>query len=133
MGAIPSAEQEEVIASKDVFTMGVLTRLMLSYQLGGLSEKAAILDSPEEAQGLQQAVAGLKWLRCHHCAGEVGVVRPDAILQAKGLGHLMRKVLKDNPEKKDAGKARSVHGSTRWMTRRDAGTAGPRSTSPLGQ
>ena len=73
---------------------------MLSYQPGGLTEKAVILhapDSPEEAQGLTQAVMGLRrWLRWHRRAGDVGVVRPDATIQVKGLGRLMRKVLKDN-------------------------------------
>eukprot|EP00435_Cladocopium_sp_Y103_P022305 s3339_g5.t1 len=57
------------------------------------------LDSPEEAQGLQQAVAGLrKWLRWRRRAGEVGVVRPDATLQVKGLGRLMKRVLKENAD-----------------------------------
>eukprot|EP00435_Cladocopium_sp_Y103_P074775 s194_g51.t1 len=102
MAAIPKTQQEEVIAGKDVSTMGILGRLMLSYQPGGLSEKAAILtalDSPEEAQGLQQAVGGLRrWLRWHRRAGEVGVVRPDATLQVKGLGRLMKKVLRDNAD-----------------------------------
>ena len=64
--------------------------------------KAAILaalDSPEEAQTLAQAVTGLRrWLRWHRRAGEVDVVRPDATIQVKGLGRLMKKVLKDNPD-----------------------------------
>ena len=102
MAAIPQTQQEEVIAGKDVSTMAVLCRLMCSYQPGGLSEKAAILsalDSPEEAQTLAQAVTGLRrWLRWHRRAGEVDVVRPDATIQVKGLGRLMRKVLKDNPD-----------------------------------
>lgn len=102
MQAIPGHQQEEVIAGKDVNVLSILGRLMLCYQPGGLSEKSAILtalDSPEEAQSLSQAVGGLrKWLRWHRRAGEVGVVRPDATLQAKGLGRLMKKVLKDNPD-----------------------------------
>ena len=102
MSAIPVSQQEEVIAGKDVSTISILGKLMLSYQPGGLTEKAAILqalDSPEEAQGLTQAVMGLRrWLRWHRRAGEVGVVRPDATIQVKGLGRLMRKVLKDNSD-----------------------------------
>ena len=102
MQAIPVHQQEEVIAGKDVNVLSILGRLMLCYQPGGLSEKSAILtalDSPEEAQNLSQAVGGLrKWLRWHRRAGEVGVVRPDATLQAKGLGRLMKKVLKDNQD-----------------------------------
>ena len=100
MSAIPASQQEEVIAGKDINTISILGKLMLSYQPGGLTEKAAILqalDSPEEAPGLTQAVMGLrKWLRWHRRAGEVGVVRPDATIQVKGLGRLMKKVLKDN-------------------------------------
>ena len=102
MQAIPHQQQEEVIAAKEVTTMGVLSRLMLCYQPGGLSEKGAILtavDSPEEATGLTQAVLGMrKWLRWHRRAGEVGVVRPDSTILVKGLGRLLRKVLKDNPD-----------------------------------
>ena len=102
MSAIPGSQQEEVIAGKDVSTMNILAKLMLSYQPGGLSEKSAILtalDSPDEAQNLSQAVTGLrKWLRWHRRAGEVGVVRPDATIQVKGLGRLMKKVLKDNAD-----------------------------------
>ena len=98
MAAIPATQQEEVIAGKDVSTMSILGRLMISYQRGGLSEKWAILtalDSPEEASTLSQAVLGLrKWLRWHRRAGEVGVVRP-ATIQVKGLGRLMGRVLKD--------------------------------------
>ena len=102
MAAIPQTQQEEVIAGKEVSTLAVLSRLMTSYQPGGLSEKAAILsalDSPEEAQTLPQAVTGLRrWLRWHRRAGEVNVVRPDATIQVKGLGKLMRKVLKDHQD-----------------------------------
>ena len=102
MSAIPPTQQEEVIAGKEISTMAVLGRLMSSYQPGGLSEKAAILsalDAPEEAQGMAQAVVGLrKWLRWHRRAGEIGVVRPDATIQVKGLGRLMKKVLKDNTD-----------------------------------
>ena len=102
MAAIPQNQQEEVIAGKEVSTLAVLSRLMTSYQPGGLSEKAAILsalDSPEEAQTLAQAVVGLRrWLRWHRRAGEVNVVRPDATIQVKGLGRLMKKVLRDHPD-----------------------------------
>ena len=91
-----------MIAGKDISTMSILCRLMLSYQPGGLSEKAAILsalDSPEEAQSLAQAVVGLrKWLRWHRRAGEVGVTRPDATIQVKGLGRLVKKILRDNAD-----------------------------------
>ena len=84
MSAIPQSQQEEVIAGKEITTISILGKLMLSYQPGGLTEKAAILhalDSPEEAQGMTQAVMGLRrWLRWHRRAGEVGVVRPDATI-----------------------------------------------------
>ena len=87
MAAIPVSQQEEVIAGKEISTISILGKLMLSYQPGGLTEKAAILhalDSPE-AQGLTQAVMGLRrWLRWHRRAGDVGVVRPDATIHVIG-------------------------------------------------
>lgn len=102
MASIPTSQQEEVISSKEVSVMNILARLMLSYQPGGLSEKAAILsslDSPDEAQTLVQAVLGLrKWLRWHRRAGEIGVVRPDSTIQVKGLQKLMRKILKEHQD-----------------------------------
>ncbi len=102
MAAIPSQQQEEVIAAKEVSAIGVLTRLMIAYQPGGLSEKAAILgalDAPEEAQNLGQAVLGLRrWLRWHRRAGDIGVVRPDATIQVRGLQKLVKKILKDHAD-----------------------------------
>ena len=102
MQAIPGSQQEEVIAGKEVTVVSILSRLMLSYQPGGLSEKAAILgalDNPDEAQSLSAAVSGLrKWLRWHRRAGEVGVTRPDPTIQMRGLSKLMRKVLRDNTD-----------------------------------
>ena len=102
MSAIPQTQQEEVIAGKEVSTLAVLSRSDDQLSPGGLSEKAAILsalDSPEEAQTLAQAVTGLRrWLRWHRRAGEVNVVRPDATIQVKGLGRLMKKVLRDHQD-----------------------------------
>lgn len=43
MSAIPSSQQEEVVAGKAITTISILEKLMLSYQPGGLTEKAAIL------------------------------------------------------------------------------------------
>ena len=39
------AQQEEVVASKEVTAINVLARLMTCYQPGGLSEKGAILSA----------------------------------------------------------------------------------------
>ena len=112
MGAIPQAQQEEVVASKEVTAINVLARLMTCYQPGGLSEKGAILsalDSPEEAVGLSQAVIGLRrWLRWHRRAGEVGVVRPDSTILVKGVGRLTRHILRDS---------QTLHSGYNWPSR----------------
>eukprot|EP00435_Cladocopium_sp_Y103_P055570 s436_g18.t1 len=45
MAALPHSLKEEVISSKSVTTLGILTKAMIQYQPGGLSERSAILSA----------------------------------------------------------------------------------------
>ena len=78
--AIPESQREDIIAGRDVSVLHILTRLMLNYQPGGSSEKAAVLgalESPTEAQSPAEGIAGLRrWLRWKKRAVDMGLVLP---------------------------------------------------------
>lgn len=102
MAALPEQLREEVITAKEVSTLGILTKAMVQYQPGGLSERASILtalESPSEASSVSAATIALrKWIRWRRRAIEVGVSIPDATILVKGLGKLTRKVMTIHPD-----------------------------------
>ena len=102
LSAIPSQLREEVVASKMMSALGILAKGMTTYQPGGLSERAAILnslESPTESSTTAGAIQTLrKWIRWLHRAEELGVSVPDASILIKGLTKLMRRVVQTNQE-----------------------------------
>ena len=96
LAAIPDGLREEVVSSRSLTTLGILTKGMTQYQPGGLAEKSAILaalESPQEAQSIAGGVTTLRrWLRWKRRAEELGVSIPDATILVKGLGKLMKKL-----------------------------------------
>ena len=63
--SIPESQKEEVISTKNLSVLGILTRLMTNYQPGGSHEKAAVLaalESPPEATTVGEAISGLRTL-----------------------------------------------------------------------
>eukprot|EP00435_Cladocopium_sp_Y103_P033016 s3094_g8.t1 len=102
MAALPESLKEEVISSKSVTTLCILTKAMIQYQPGGLSERSAILsalESPQESPTIASAVTQLrKWIRWKRRAQEVGVAIPDSSILIRGLGKLMRKITVTYPD-----------------------------------
>eukprot|EP00438_Fugacium_kawagutii_P024973 Skav217964 [mRNA] locus=scaffold3450:124613:131011:+ [translate_table: standard] len=102
LAAIPESQKEEVVSSKELSAVGILTRVMLAYQPGGLHEKAAVLnalESPPEAANIQAAIGGLrKWIRWRRRASDVGVSLPDPTVLMRGLMRITRKILNDHPD-----------------------------------
>ena len=98
--AIPESQREDIIAGRDVSVLNILTRLMLNYQPGGSSEKAAVLGAlelPAEAQSPAEAIAGLRrWLRWKKRAVDMGLVLPDPSVLLRGLDRMTTKVLSTN-------------------------------------
>ena len=45
LAALPDGQKEEMVATKNLSPLAMITRLMTIYQPGGLSEKAIILNS----------------------------------------------------------------------------------------
>eukprot|EP00435_Cladocopium_sp_Y103_P018940 s142_g4.t1 len=102
MAALPEGLKEEVISSKSVTTLGILTKAMIQYQPGGLTERSAILsalESPQECPTIAAAITQLrKWIRWKRRAQEVGVAIPDSSILMKGLGRLMRRIIVTYPD-----------------------------------
>ena len=99
--AIPEAQKEEVIASKNITVLGILTKLMVCYQPGGTQEKAAVLlalEQPGEATTISEALVGTrKWLRWKKRALDMNLVLPDPSILLRGLDRITMKVLSLNP------------------------------------
>ena len=63
MSSLPEALKEEVVSSKSFTTIGILTKAMVQYQPGGLSERSAILtalEAPSEAGTIAAAITQLR-------------------------------------------------------------------------
>ena len=99
--AIPERQQEDIIASRSLTVLGIITRLMVNYQPGGAHEKAAVLmalESPAEASAVRDAIAGLRrWLRWKRRALDINVSLPDPMVMLRGLDKLVGRVLNTNP------------------------------------
>ena len=99
--AVPEAQKEDIIASKSLSVLGILTRLMVNYQPGGAQEKAAVLialEMPQEANSVGEAISGLRrWLRWKRRALDINVMLPDPSVMLRGLDRLVGKVLGSQP------------------------------------
>ena len=98
---VPEAQKEDIIASKSLSVLGILTRLMVNYQPGGAQEKAAVLvalEMPQEANSVGEAISGLRrWLRWKRRALDINVMLPDPSVMLRGLDRLVGKVLGSQP------------------------------------
>ena len=97
MTSIPEPIKDEVLSSRMVTTFGILCKLYVAYQPGGLAEKSlvlAALESPKEESSLGNGVSGLrKWIRWRRRAKDIGVSIPDPTVLVRGLTKLTRKIL----------------------------------------
>ncbi|CAL1136815.1 unnamed protein product [Cladocopium goreaui] len=102
LNALPQTMNEEVIAAKSITALGILSRAMLQFQPGGLTERSAILtalEAPMEAATVGSAIQQLRrWMRWKRRALEVGVSIPDSSILMKGLGRLVRKIVSSYPD-----------------------------------
>ena len=88
--AIPESQKEDIIASRSLTVLGIMTGLMVNYQPGGANEKAAVLlalESPKEAQAVGEAIAGRlrRGLRWKRRALDINVSIPDPMVMLRGL------------------------------------------------
>ena len=90
-GAVPEALREEIATSKSLSTFGILTKGMVAYQPGGLTERQAILaalEAPSERATIQSGVLVLRrW----------GVEFPSGpTILARGLSRITSSLLVDS-------------------------------------
>ena len=99
--SIPDVAKQEIIASRSMTTVGILFRLMVLYQPGGLRERTLLLSflhqpgmasSPEHGVGLLR-----KWHRWVARAQAMNASLPDAALLMAGIDQLAAQVLQTHP------------------------------------
>ena len=102
MAAIPQSVREEVVSTRRVTVLGIITKLLVVYQPGGLAEKSLIftsLESPKEETTLQGAVQALRrWIRWRRRAMDVKVSVPDPTVLMKGLSKMTKRILNSHQE-----------------------------------
>ena len=102
LASLPEAQKDEMIATKTLSPLGIISKLMVAYQPGGVSEKGIILrnlENPPEAATLAGALTSLRrWLRWKRRAEDVGVALPDATIMIKGINKITRKILENHKE-----------------------------------
>ena len=102
LASLPNAVSAEILASRLVGTLQVLTRVIVLYRPGSTAERQQILkalESPPSATTATEAVEGLRrWARWRRRAGDVGLTCPDPTILLRGLDGLTKKVLGDHSE-----------------------------------
>ena len=102
MAAIPQGVREEVVSTRQVTVLGIIAKLLVMYQPGGLAEKSLILTSleaPREETSIQSAVQSLRrWIRWRRRAADVQVSMPDPTVLMKGLSKMTKRVMSQHPE-----------------------------------
>ena len=99
--SIPDVAKQEIIASRSMTTVGILFRLMVLFQPGGLRERTLLLSflhqpgtasSPEHGVGLLR-----RWHRWIARAQAMNAALPDAALLMSGIDQLAALVLQTHP------------------------------------
>ena len=102
VNALPQELKNELIATRELYTAGVVFKVLRTYQPGGLSEKAATLASLTGTTPADNAVDGASalrlWRRQALRARELGVTLPDPTLQVRALDTVMSKLLQADPQ-----------------------------------
>ena len=92
LGALTTELQTECVTTRMLTAMGLLFTVLVKYQPGGPSEKAAVLaylSSPDPPQGLLATQSALRrWLRLYNRTVELGLHKPDPTLLLRGLDRL---------------------------------------------
>ena len=102
MNALPTEIKNELIATRQLHSAGVIFKVLRTYQPGGLGEKAATLAALTETRPAETAIEGASalrlWRRQALRAAELGVTLPDPTLQVRALDVVMSKLLQGDPQ-----------------------------------
>ena len=102
LAAVPTSVKEELVATRALSPLRLVSKLMVLYQPGGTHERSIILrqlEEPSEATSPAEACAGLrKWMRWLRRASDIGLNLPDSTILMKGIMRLSQKVLAQQPD-----------------------------------
>ena len=94
LSSVPATVKEELVATRALSPLGLVSELMVLYQPGGAHERTIILrqlEDPPEAGSPSEACAGLRrWMRWLNL--------PDAIILMKGINKLSKRILTQQPD-----------------------------------
>ena len=97
LSSVPATVKEELVATRALSPLGLVSKHMVLYQPGGAHERAIILrqlEDPAEAGSPSEACAGLRrWMRWLRRATDIGLNLPDSIILMKGINKLSKRVL----------------------------------------
>ena len=100
LGALTPELQTECVTTRMLTAVGLLFTILVKYQPGGPSEKAAVLaflSAPDTPQGLVAAQSSLRrWLRLYNRTVELGLSKPDPTLLLRGLDRLGQQASKQS-------------------------------------
>ena len=102
LASVPTTVKEELVATRTLSPLGLVSKLMVLYQPGGARERTIILrqlEDPAEARSPGEACTGLRrWMRWLRRATDIGLNLPDATILMKGINKLSRKILSQQPD-----------------------------------
>ena len=102
VAAVPTSVKEELVATRALSPLRLVSKLMVLYQPGGTHERSIILrqlEEPSEATSPAEARTGLrKWMRWLRRASDIGLNLPDSTILMKGITRLSQKVLAQQPD-----------------------------------
>ena len=100
--AVPSTVKEELVATRSLTPLRLVSKLMVLYQPGGVHERTIILrqlEEPVEAGSPLEACQGLRrWMRWLRRASDIDLNLPDSTILLRGINRLSKKVLSQQPE-----------------------------------
>ena len=92
MAAIPSGAKDELISTKSLSPMKIVSKLMTLYQPGGTQEKMVVLrqlEDPGEQPNPGAAAGALrKWIRWRRRAEDISLSLPDPTILMRWCGTL---------------------------------------------
>ena len=102
LSSVPTTVKEELVATRTLSPLGLVSKLMVLYQPGGAHERTIILrqlEDPPEAGSPSEACMGLRrWMRWLRRATDIGLNLPDAIILMKGINKLSKRILTQQPD-----------------------------------
>ena len=96
LSSVPATMKEELVATRALSSLGLVSKLMVLYQPGGAHERTIIfrqLEDPPEAGSPSEACTGLRcWMRWLRKTTDIGLNLPDASILMKGIRKFSKRI-----------------------------------------